>query len=425
MLYFVLNHFTKDDKTKLLALAVTILCILGYPLNSLLFGFEYMSLSLAVILAIIEIIYLIGKNSINRRWYIGILFLLNFGLFCSYYMFVPFVYPAEWIYLCIVSYQKDKKIFTKNNIFTLTVTLLLPFFLGYIYHLAPSIYQVLIKDNALNGDVLATSKKIIDGGFNVGGYIYTNLYSNFILLLPLALYVVIKKFKENKFMSMMFIFNVVFIIVLLIGRAFDRVSYYYLSKNYFTLWIIMFILNFRAFMYIYKKHKIVPFALTSVYIVILIAYIIFVPTELKNEDLNSHENIFTVMDIYGVNKYILLEETPDLTNAEIEFVKSALDIIPENAEYIIASNPKAIAWSYPLTGDLMEIKLTAIKSGQTKIDYTHISLKIMLLKADYAILLKHDYEYSLTNTEAFDNYEIVYETDLGILAVNTNPDKSW
>ena len=131
------------------------------------------------------------------------------------------------------------------------------------------------------------------------------------------------------------------------------------------------------------------------------------------------------MDIYGVNKYILFEETPDLTNAEIEFVKSALDIIPENAEYIIASHSKAIAWSYPLTGELMKNKLTELKSGQTRIDYTHISLKIMLLKADYAILLKHDYEYSLTNTEAFDNYEIVYETDLGILAVNTYPDKSW
>lgn len=183
LLYFVLNHFTKDDKTKLLALVVTLLCIFGYPLNSLLFGFEYMSLSLTVILAIIEIIYLIGKDAINKSSYIIILFLLNFGLFCSYFMFVQFVYPAEWIYLCIVSYQKDKKILTKSNIFTLTITLLVPFFLGYIYHLAPSIYQVLIKDNALDGDVLATSKGIIDSGFNVGGYIYTNLYSNFILLL--------------------------------------------------------------------------------------------------------------------------------------------------------------------------------------------------------------------------------------------------
>ena len=137
LLYFVLNHFTKDDKTKILALVVTILCILGYPLNSLLFGFEYMSLSLTVILAIIEIIYLIGKDAINKNWYIIILFLLNFGLFCSYYMFVPFVYPSEWIYLCIISYKKDKKILTKSNIFILTITLLVPFFLGYIYHLAP------------------------------------------------------------------------------------------------------------------------------------------------------------------------------------------------------------------------------------------------------------------------------------------------
>ena len=103
LLYFILNHFTKDDKTKMLALVFSVLCMLGYPLNSLLFGFEYMSLSFTVILAIIEIIYLIGKNSISKNWYITILFLLNFGLFCSYYMFVPFVYPAEWIYLCIVS----------------------------------------------------------------------------------------------------------------------------------------------------------------------------------------------------------------------------------------------------------------------------------------------------------------------------------
>lgn len=425
LLYFILNHFTKDDKTKMLALVFSVLCMLGYPLNSLLFGFEYMSLSFTVILAIIEIIYLIGKNSISKNWYITILFLLNFGLFCSYYMFVPFVYPAEWIYLCIVSYQKDKKIFTKNNIFTLTVTLLLPFFLGYIYHLAPSIYQVLIKDNALDGDIFSTSKGIIDGGFNIGGYIYTNLYSNFVLLLPLSLYVTIKNFKENKFVSLMFIFNVLFIIVLLIGRVFDKVSYYYLSKNYFTLWIIMFILNFRALMYIYKKHKVMPFALTGIYIIILIVYIILVPTELKNEELNSHENIFTVMDIYGINKNILLEKQTELTGSEIEFIKEALEKIPEGSEYICAFNSKAMAWSYPLTGELLENKLTKTKTGQTRIDYTHLTLEKTLARADYAIMLKHDHEYSLINSKIFNNYDIIYETDLGIVAVNNNPDKSW
>ena len=424
LLYFILDHFAKDDKSKILALIISILCIIGYPLNSLLFGFEYMSLSFTVILAIIEIIYLINKSSINKGWYITILFLLNFGLFCSYFMFVPFVYPAEWIYLCINSYKKDKKIVTKSNIATLTITLLIPFFLGYIYHLAPSIYQVLINNNALEGDVLETSKNIIDSGFNTDGYIYTDLYSNFILLLPLSLYIVIRKFKENKFMSFMFIFNVIFIIILLIGRAFDRVSYYYLSKNYFTLWITMFILNFRALMYIYEKHKIIPFTLTGIYIAILVLYLIFVPTVLKNEKVNSHENLLTVMDIYGINKYVIFNKQPELTNKEIELIKTAIEIIPENSEFVFVSNAKAIAWSYPLTGKMIENKTTQNVWGQTRIDYTYLNLREMMLKADYAIVLKQDNSYYLTRTEYFNNYKILYETDLGCVAINTNPDKS-
>lgn len=424
LLYFILEHFAKDDKSKILALIVSILCIIGYPLNSLLFGFEYMSLSFTVILAIIEIIYLISKDSINKKWYNIILFLLNFGLFCSYFMFVPFVYPAEWIYLCIISYKKDKKIITKSNIFTLTLTLLIPFFLGFIYHLAPSIYQVLIKNNALEGDVLKTSKNIIDSGFNTDGYIYTDLYSNFILLLPLSLYIVIRKFKENKFISLLFIFNIIFIIILLIGRAFDRVSYYYLSKNYFTLWITMFILNFRALMYIHEKHKMTPFALTGIYIAILVLYLIFVPTKLKNENINSHENLLTVMDIYGVNKYIIFNKQPEITNEEIELIKKAIDIIPEKSEFVLVTNSKAIAWSYPLTGKIIENKLTQTVLGQTQIDYTYLTLREMLLKADYAILFKQDYSSLLTKTEYFNNYKIIYEENIGGIAINTKPDKS-
>lgn len=146
---------------------------------------------------------------------------------------------------------------------------------------------------------------------------------------------------------------------------------------------------------------------------------------LKNEDLNSHENILTVMDIYGVNNYVIFENKPELTNTEIEFLKQAMTKIPDNSEYICAFNAKAIAWTYPLTGELMQNRLTQTVSGQKRIDYTYYTLNEMLLKADYAILLKHDYEYYLTNTECFENYNIIYETDLGIVAKNANPDKSW
>ena len=84
-----------------------------------------------------------------------------------------------------------------------------------------------------------------------------------------------------------------------------------------------------------------------------------------------------------------------------------------------------MAWSYPLTGELLENKLTKTKTGQTRIDYTHLTLEKTLARADYAIMLKHDHEYSLINSKIFNNYDIIYETDLGIVAVNNNPDKSW
>ena len=173
----------------------------------------------------------------------------------------------------------------------------------------------------------------------------------------------------------------------------------------------------------YEKHKIIPFTLTGIYIAILVLYLIFVPTVLKNEKVNSHENLLTVMDIYGINKYIIFNKQPELTNKEIELIKTAIEIIPENSEFVFVSNAKAIAWSYPLTGKMIENKMTQNLWGQTRIDYTYLTLREMMLKADYAILLKQDRVYRLTDTEYFDNYKILYETDLGCVAINTHPDK--
>ncbi len=424
LLYFVLNHFAKDEKSKVLAIIVSILCILGYPLNSLQFGFEYMSLGLVIMIAIIECIYMFSKENLKQSYFIPILFLLNFGLFCAYFMFVPFVYPAEWIYLCIYSYKKDKKIITKNNILILVVTLIIPFILGYIYHLAPSIYQIIINSNKISkGDVFKPSKSIIGGGFNTDGYIYTNLYSNFILLVPLSLYIIIRKFKENKFLSLLFIFNVIYIVMLLIGRQLDKVSYYYLSKNYFTLWIITFILNFRALMYIYEKNIQAPIIILTVYIGILILYLLIVPTVMVNEELSTRENPFTVMDIYGANANMMFEkERIELTNSEIEFIKQSLKKIDANNDCVLIANAQAKNWMYAFTGQICENDISVKYSGQTKINYLYATLPETLETAKYAIALKQVYAYKLTKFDVFDSYKIIYENDVGILAVNTNVD---
>lgn len=405
LIYFVMCNFAKNTKAKVLALILSILCILGYPLNSLLFGFEYMSLSFTIILAIIEMMIIIKEDKIKMSYNLIILFLLNFGLFCSYYMFVPFVYPAEWIYLCIYSYKKDKKIICKNNILMLTITLLVPFLLGYIYHMEPNIYKILINKTINTDEILDIPIRLMESGFNTFGYIYTNLYSNFIMLAPLALYVVIRKFKENKFLSILFIFNVLYIVVLLVGRALDKVSYYYLSKNYFTLWIIMFILNFRGLMYIFEKQENISVMLVTLYVGILIIYLVSVPTIMRNDEVvTSRENAFTVMDIYGANKDIIKNRSSDFLHTEIDLLKYANNKYDLADDYIIVGDVEQIHWTYVFLQNIQENEVTKKKSGQNKIDYTYLETKNMLKDSKYIICFTRTSQYR-RRREAIQNIE--------------------
>ena len=413
LMYLFLTRFAKDNKAKLLALLLTILCIYAYPLNSLLFGFEYMSLSFVVVLAIIEVIFMLVEDKMKLSYSIIILFLLNFGLFCSYYMFVPFVYSAEWIYLCIYSYKKDKKILTKNNFLILTITLIVPFLLGYIYHLEPSIYQIIINKTLDKESILNVPTSIISSGFNAFGYIYTNLYSNFILLAPLALYILIKKFKENKFISLLFVLNVIYIIILLIGRACDKVSYYYLSKNYFTLWIIMFILNYRALIYIFEKDKRIPYLIVSFYIILLIIYLILVPSKMEHEEISSRENPFTIMDIYGTNKYILKECESEFSTLEIELLKKAVNEYDLKQDYLILGDPEQIAWGYSFTREIKENEVTKKIRGTRKFDYTFVEYKDLLKNSKYVIYFKNTAGYKFFEKDLLENAKVIYSNSIG------------
>lgn len=418
LLYFVLVRFSKNDKTRLIALLISVLCILGYPLNSLLFGFEYMSLSFIFILAIIEVIYLFSKDGLGLRFTVSILFLLNFGLFCSYYMFVPFVYTSEWIYLCIYSYKKDRNIFRKNNIILLTVGLLLPFILGYIYHLAPDIYKIFINCNSTindiqKGNVLDTSDYILNRGFKVDGYIYKNFYSNFILLVPMALYIIARKFKENKFMSLLCILNILYIIVLLIGNKFDKVSDYYLSKNYFTLWIIMFILNYKALMYIYDKKKYVAAFIPIIYGVIMVICMCKTSLGIGNSEDSSSENILKVMDIYTFNTDFMINIPTDFTKEQIDFIKYIRKEINLEDNYLFVGEPEQIYWWYSFTEELKENDVTKKYGGYNKFNYVFWEYKNLINSSEYIIYLNNTLAYEIHKQLIWDNAEEIFSNSIG------------
>ena len=414
-MYTTISKFSENGKTKVIALIVSIIYALGYPLNSFLFGFEYLSMSLLIICLIFDMVYYFKNGEFKLPYIIIIFALLNFGLFHSYYMFVPFMFPVLWIYFCIYSYKKDKKILTKRNIILLTTTLLIPFVLGFIYYMTPAVYKVIINNGIQTQTVMKTSDYLLNKGLAGNGYIYINLYSNFIILLPLAIYIVIKKLKENTFGLLCLILCSVFIEILLVGHVFEKVSIYYLSKNYFVLWFILFYLNYKAIVEIFKKNSKIAIGIIAVYITLIIINTFLVNTKVEYVTDNRNESIVKLCDVFGANKTLLFDRYQELPTEALEIIKYYKDNINYDNKTELMSNMRQEFWFYTLTKYINDPEGQYKGKGQGALEKLNKKTVYNLKKADYIVFFKTSDVYNvLKRMGRFDELgEIIIENDAG------------
>lgn len=412
-MYTTISTFAIDKKTRFLAFVVSLIYTMGYPLNSFLFGFEYLSMGILLICLIFDMVYYFKNQQLKLSYNILIFTLLNFGVFSAYYMFVPFLYPALWLYFCIHSYEKDKSIFTKKNIVLLITTLLLPFGLGFIYHLAPQIYGVIINANLNTETMFNYSSYLAGSGLSTYGYIYVNLYSNMLLLLPIPIYLIIKKWKDNKFAGINIIFCIAFIELLLFGFTFGKVSIYYLSKNYFALWFILFYLNYKGLVEIYKKYPKVSFGIVGFYIILIVLNLLFVDTTLENQELNPNERLTTVVEVFGANKTILRYKKTDFYNEELELLKYLKDNIDYNNKVEIIGDMEQGYWAYTLTGYLNDKFKDYTRKGQYGLTIKMVNAKNDIEDADYIIYFNRTDYYKALKQRIHELGDIVFENNSG------------
>ena len=415
IVFYTLKRYVTKKIHIAWAMIISLICILGYPLNSFLFGFEYLSMGILIVCAIINLIYFNDKELGNKKVILISLFLLNFGLFSSYYMFVPIVYPAEWIYFCIRNYKDNKKIITKELIILLTTVLLIPFILGYIYHLAPDIYAIIINKSIDIENIGEYSKYQVNDGFKVNGYIYINKYSNFILLIPLTIYYFIKEKKENRtFDLLLLICIIIFLTILYVGYFNEKVSIYYLSKNYFVLWIFLLYCNYKALIKLDEKTCYIPNLLIFMYIILIILELCFSRVKLNGNELeNKYENVFEVTQIFAANKNIIEKQDIELKRDEIKILEYAMDNLNFNSHIEVASDPKQYLWSYVILRHIREdeeIKYT----GQTGI-YNKVicNLEKDVEKADYIIYFNRSSYFQYLKDKIFEESEIIYQNESG------------
>ncbi len=235
-LYTSIADKIKTKRGAVLSLMLLGLFLYGYPYNSWIFGFSYLTVGLvmvALILTIGEMLF--SDERINKKLVITMLMMASMGLIFSYCMFVPGIFAAICIYTFVME-LKDKetkkylKFFGKNTlIITVILFLITAFGIGYLF-----IPSFLIEGQK---DLVSALKD--DGGIYMEKYKEIIIYAPFALLYLVDLFKRIKE-KDIRFLDVYSSGIIGFFGVFYIAYVLGMISTYYIAKLYFVLWIAIF-----------------------------------------------------------------------------------------------------------------------------------------------------------------------------------------
>lgn len=338
MLFFVtVKKYVKNNITYFLAGVVSVIYLLGYPLNNMLFGYFYLGIGVLVINGIIAIMQ--DWKEYPNTWQRGLnLFLLCFELFFSYYLFVPPIYGAIFVYYLFYFHKETGKWINKKIIGYTIFTLVIPLIMGFCYHVLPG--------------MLEESQIQVANVIQVEGYIYRNLFSNVLLFIPFAIYYLMKE-KKLQFDIISMIIWGLYMCVLYIGIFKLNISTYYFFKTYFVLWQLAIYLFFRGTCYVIEEKKygnILVGTYILIYILLMIYSFFTSNVMITKDSFNRNEKVTDVMDIYGINKTVLCRIGIDYTQKELEILDYVKEnnIPVENNNTLLIANQRQEYWFFAL-----------------------------------------------------------------------------
>lgn len=343
MFYISINKYLKNKTEYVIGILFSTLYVIGYPLNNLLCGFFYLGLGVLIINTILYIMQTFDEKIVSHNQHMIALFLLNIGLFFSYYLFVPFVYGAIFIYYIIYKRKENEKILSKRTALFIVISLIIPFIFGLQFNVLQSMLSK------------STELLKVNGIMKDEGYIYRNIFSNFILFIPFVIYYIYTLIKNKKieFNEILLALLVLYIVALFIAWKFNIISAYYIFKNYFVLWMVIIYSFLRGAIYLINNEqdmKSLVIGFTMVYLIFLGISLNYKNVNIIKTPLNNSESIADVMDIYGINKTLLFDIKKDFTNEELEVVKYCYENLNmENGNAIVIGHERQLFWFYSIT----------------------------------------------------------------------------
>lgn len=308
-----------------LNICVVLLYSLAYMLNNLIFGFGYLGLGIVIVNLIMLLTTSIDYKN-HKLFNVVVLFIINFALFFTYYLFVPILYLSQGLYY-IYLYIKKKLNFIELTLYA-TIVLIIPFIIGMIYFVYPSFL------GSNKGNLINTLRDI--------GYIYNGNILTFFLLVPLVIDMSrLLKSKKLVFENLCLFSTLFMMSGFLILIVTLKVNPYYYGKLLFILWLILFIVHLK----LYDINKIKKY--------IYVLCIIILSSTLYNY-LNS-QKILNVASIYAYNFSRFKDENILLNKYDIELIdksKEYYDICNTKDTFLISGSKYKNQWYYALTRHL-------------------------------------------------------------------------
>ena len=232
----------------------------------------------------------------DKKWGIILLAFGCFGIFQSYVLFMPVMFFSVLIFALVKQFL-DKKLFSVNTIIT-GLGIFLPATLLGLWYTYGGIFGGSGKGGG-GGTTVASA-------INIEGGIYSDLFSNFIFLIPIAFFgfISIIKNKKNKLITYVVALDIIFVLGLLRKALKREVSAYYYYKNYYMLWLLAWILFYIGICSLEKNSRFI--AVFTMGLWILIAGMNWKNIEgriaAKNPLLCQQFNTYNLSHIYGFNR---------------------------------------------------------------------------------------------------------------------------
>lgn len=394
--YAIARRYAKGFYMQAAGVIMAFIYVAGYPMNSTLFGFAYLGMSITIIGMLTLVMDMYLADEVPKWFGITAMMLGCFGLFTTYVMFVPVVYFA--LILCIFRRQQGaKKLISKETVLICLAVFLIPCILGVWY----------IFGGIFTGGVTVANAMVNEGGC------YRELYADFLFFIPAAILGYVELFRRKKQSLLIFltplllVFTAVVFVMALSGKA----SSYYYYKCYFPLWLVLLLLNICGVAWAAKQTRLLAASVAGVWCACVLMLIGNIEERIQDKNpnlvLESRVHNYTTIIAFNYGSFKAQEYPAERLALYSWTYQNLLDkgenavpgVVPYEDSYWFedVTNQRFENWDY------------------YRMDGVQLEEKLRESGAEYVLVLRNAPLY-YSNADRFDSLERIYENAEGYVA---------